>query len=226
MNERYLEKGVGKMQQVGNLKLVSQLNKNYVGGKWIDGASGRDYTIRDPYDNSEVATVKLANLAQIKEAFQLAKEAQKKWKKSTSAERRTVLTRARDYLVENKNEIVQLIVRETGGTYLKAEVEFSFGLSDIEEAIKMVDEIYVPREFPSPTPNKVNRVYRLPKGVITSITPFNFPFNMATRTVFPAIALGNSAVHKPDVQVGLCGGQVFAKAFEEAGLPVGVLIPF
>jgi aldehyde dehydrogenase (NAD+) len=68
----------------------------------------------------------------------------------------------------------------------------------------------------------VNRVYRLPLGVITSITPFNFPFNMATRTIFPALALGNSIVHKPDVQVGMVGGQIFAKAFEAAGLPRGV----
>lgn len=45
---------------------------------------------------------------------------------------------------------------------------------------------------------------------------------MATRTVFPAIVLGNTVVHKPDVQVGLCGGQIFAEAFEEAGLPPGV----
>lgn len=210
------------MQQIENVRLINQLNKSYIGGKWVDGQSGRDYSITDPYDNTEVTTVKLASIVQIKEAFELAKEAQKKWKNSAPEERRTVLTKARNYLVENKDEIIQLIVRETGGTYLKAEVEFSFGLSDIEEALKMVDEIYVPREFSSPTPNKVNRVYRLPKGVITSITPFNFPFNMATRTIFPAIALGNSVVHKPDVQVGLCGGQIFARAFEVAGLPAGV----
>jgi aldehyde dehydrogenase (NAD+) len=86
----------------------------------------------------------------------------------------------------------------------------------------MVDEINTPKDYPSQIPNKVSRVYKLPLGVITSITPFNFPFNLGTRTIFPAIALGNSVVHKPDIQVGLIGGQIFAKAFEEAGLPAGV----
>lgn len=78
--------------------------------------------------------------------------------------KKKILEKALEYLTNNKDEIVQLIVRETGGTYLKAEVEFNFGVSDIKEAIKMVDEIYVPKTYPSQTPNKVNRVYRIPKG--------------------------------------------------------------
>src|SRR5699024_10359785 len=48
------------------------------------------------------------------------------------------------------------------------------------------------------------------------------PMNLSMRTIAPAIALGNAVVHKPDVQVGLSGGQIIAKAFEYAGLPKGV----
>ncbi|AXF57024.1 aldehyde dehydrogenase family protein [Salicibibacter kimchii] len=202
--------------------LVSQLSKSYINGKWVDGKSGKDYDIKDPYDDSIVSTVQLANKEQIQEAFKTAKEAQREWKKTSADERREILTRALNYLKENKEDILKLIIRETGGTALKAEVEFGFGVGDMEDAIPMVDEIYQPKDYTSNTPDKLNRVYQLPLGVITSITPFNFPLNMATRTIFPALALGNSVVHKPDVQVGLVGGQIFAKAFEEAGLPAGV----
>lgn len=86
----------------------------------------------------------------------------------------------------------------------------------------MVNEIYHVREIPSNIGGKVNHVYRLPLGVISSISPFNFPFNLSMRTIAPAIALGNSVVHKPDIQVGFTGGVVIAAAFEYAGLPKGV----
>lgn len=201
---------------------VNIMNKNYIDGEWVDGRSGRNYSINDPYDYSTITSVELANLKQIKDAYNKAKSAQKEWAKSTPEQRKEVLTKALDYLEKNRENILELITRETGGTLLKAQVEFGFGLSDIKDAIKMVDEIYSPKDYSSVTPGKINRVYRLPLGVITSITPFNFPFNMATRTIFPAIALGNSVVHKPDLQVGIVGGQVFAQAFEEAGLPAGV----
>ncbi|MCY9140431.1 aldehyde dehydrogenase family protein [Peribacillus frigoritolerans] len=201
---------------------IDYLKKSYIGGQWVDGQSGRVFQNQDPYEGTTLAEIPLANQTQIKLAFEEARTAQKKWAKTTPEERREVLTKALNYLQEHKDEIIQLIVCETGGTYLKAEIEFSFGIGDINEAIKMVDEIYKPKEYSSITPNKVNRVYRLPLGVITSITPYNFPFNMATRTIFPAIALGNSVVHKPSIQVGMVGGQIFAKAFEAAGLPEGV----
>jgi aldehyde dehydrogenase (NAD+) len=201
---------------------VNNMNKSYIGGEWVGGHSGRNYLIKDPYDQSTITSVELANLEQIKDAYNKAKSAQKEWAKSTPEQRREVLTKALEYLEKNRKNILELITRETGGTLLKAQIEFGFGVSDIKDAIKMVDEIYSPKDYSSVTPGKINRVYKLPLGVITSITPFNFPFNMATRTIFPAIALGNSVIHKPDLQVGIAGGQVFAKAFEEAGLPAGV----
>lgn len=207
---------------VNCMEWASTLNKSYIGGQWVEGGSKRTYAIKDPYDQSTITSVELANVEQIKEAYHKAKAAQKKWAKSTPEQRREVLTKALNYLEKNKEYILALITRETGGTLLKAQIEFGFGVSDIKDSINMVDEIYTPKNYASTTPGKVSRVYRLPLGVITSITPFNFPFNMATRTIFPAIALGNSVVHKPDLQVGIVGGQVFAKAFEEAGLPAGV----
>lgn len=201
---------------------IEYLKKSYINGQWVEGQSDRMFHNQDPFDGSTLAEIQLANQAQIKEAFGAAKAAQKKWSQTTPDERRDVLLKALNYLQEHKEEIVQLIVRETGGTGLKGEIEFGFGLGDIKESLKMVDEIYKPKQYSSVTHNKLNHVYRLPIGVITSVQPFNFPFNMATRTIFPAIALGNSVVHKPSIQVGMVGGQIFAKAFEAAGLPEGV----
>jgi len=197
-------------------------NKSYINGAWTEGASERTYDILNPFDNSVVATVRLASLEQVREAFEIARKAQKEWAKSTAEQRKEVIRKAAEYLRNNSQSIVDLIIRETGGSHLKANVEVHLTLEVLEEALNYADEIYQIREVPTAIPGKVNHIYRLPLGVVSSISPFNFPLNLSMRTIAPAIALGNAVVHKPDIQVGLVGGSVLAKAFEYAGLPKGV----
>ncbi|PLT29791.1 aldehyde dehydrogenase family protein [Peribacillus deserti] len=198
------------------------LNKSFINGKWVEGASSRTYDITNPYDHEKITTVKLATAQQLEEAFEIAKKAQKEWAKSSAEERRAILRKAADYLHANRDEIVDVVIRETGGTVIKSNHEVQVSIDEIEEAIRIADEIYKIKELPSHVPDKINQVHRLPLGVISSISPFNFPMNLSMRTIAPAIALGNTVVHKPDIQVGLSGGAIIAKAFEEAGLPAGV----
>ncbi|WP_332629552.1 aldehyde dehydrogenase family protein [Halalkalibacter flavus] len=200
-----------------------QLNKSFINGEWVDGGSERSYDITNPYDGSLITSIKLATSKQVEEAFEIAKVAQKQWAKSTVDERREVLHKAADYLKANRDEIVNVIGRETGGSVLKANVELHLTLEFLEEAIKYADEVNQVREVPGHVEGKLNHIHRVPLGVIASISPFNFPMNLSMRTIAPAIALGNSVVHKPDIQVGLSGGAILAKAYEEAGLPKGVL---
>ena len=63
---------------------------------------------------------------------------------------------------------------------------------------------------------------RLPVGVVGVIAPFNAPIILAIRAIAPALALGNAVVCKPDPRTAVCGGVVFARIFEEAGLPPGL----
>ncbi len=205
------------------MQRYEELNKSFINGEWIEGESERTYDILNPYDNSVITSVRLATAKQLHQAFEVAKEAQKEWAKSSVEERREVLRKAAEYLQTNREAIIDVIVRETGGTVLKANVELHLTIEILEESIKYADEIHQVREVPTTIEGKVNYIYRLPLGVIASISPFNFPMNLSMRTIAPAIALGNSVVHKPDVQVGLTGGSIIAKAFEYAGLPKGVL---
>src|SRR5699024_1058663 len=127
-----------------------------------------------------------------------------------------------DYLKEHKDEITNLISRETGETILKANVEHHLALEVAEEAFNYADRLWEEEEVPGGADGKVNKIYRKPLGVVSSISPFNFPLNLSLRTIIPAIALGSAVVHKPDIQVGITSGVVLAKAFEYAGLPAGV----
>ena len=202
--------------------ISSELNKSFINGRWTEGESNKTIEIVNPYDRSLITTVKLATKSQVQEAFEVAKVAQKEWAKSTVEQRRAVLEKALEFLVNNKEEIVATLIRETGGTVLKCNVEHHLTIEFLKESIKYADEINKVKKIDTGG-DKENHVYHLPLGVISSISPFNFPMNLSMRTIAPAIALGNSVVHKPDIQVALSGGSIIAKAFEYAGLPQGVL---
>lgn len=205
------------------MKQYLELNKSFINGEWVEGLSSNSYNILNPYDDSVITTVKLATKEQTQEAFEAAQQAQKKWAKSSVEERKAVIRKALEYFKENKEAILETMVVETGSTYVKAEMEYQITLDELVEAEKMTEEIYTYREVPSPIEGKTNRIYRLPLGVISSISPFNFPLFLSMRTIAPAIALGNAVVHKPDLKTGLTGGSIIAAAFEYAGLPKGVL---
>ena len=66
-------------------------------------------------------------------------------------------------------------------------------------------------------------MYKRPLGVVTVISPWNFPLQLSARSVAPALALGNAVVLKPASTTPITGGLLLAKILEEAGLPPGVL---
>lgn len=72
-------------------------------------------------------------------------------------------------------------------------------------------------------PGKENIVQRVLQGIVTVISPWNFPLNLSMRAVAPAIAAGNAGVLKPATNTPIVGGLLLARPFEEAGLPDGVL---
>ncbi|WP_102271744.1 aldehyde dehydrogenase family protein [Cytobacillus massiliigabonensis] len=209
-------------KEVKNSLINEEMSRSFINGEWQEGKSNQIYEIVNPYDRSVITTIKLATKEQLKEAFENAKKAQKDWAKSTVEQRREILHEAAEYLKNNREEIVEILGLETGGSVLKSNIELHLALEFLEESIKYANEIYSVREVPG-SEEKLHHIHRLPLGVISSISPFNFPMNLSMRTIAPAIALGNSVVHKPDIQVGLSGGSIIAKAFEHAGLPKGVL---
>ena len=78
------------------------------------------------------------------------------------------------------------------------------------------------RIFPPKLPGKANDGNRVPIGTVGVIAPWNFPILLAMRSVFPALAMGNCVILKPDPKSSICGGVLMAKVLEDAGLPKGV----
>jgi aldehyde dehydrogenase (NAD+) len=71
-------------------------------------------------------------------------------------------------------------------------------------------------------PGKENLVKRQPIGVVSVISPWNFPLHLSMRAVAPALALGNAVVLKPSSDTPICGGLLLAKIFDQTSLPKGL----
>lgn len=200
----------------------NKYNKNYINGEWIDGDTERTEDIMNPYDHSVITSVKLASLQQVKDSFKIAEAKQKEWTHSPVNDRKAIFRKTAEFLQNNREDIIQIISQETGGTLLKSELELNLSIDVLKETFKYMDAVDEIIDIPSTIEGKRNRVYRQPLGVVSSISPFNFPMNLSLRSIVPAIALGNTVVHKADLQVGLTGGSIIARAFDYAGLPKGV----
>lgn len=213
-------KGMGTLTI--NVKTFKDVNRQFISGEWKEGTSGKQATIEDPFDNSEFSRVTLASKEDVNQAYAAAKSAQKQWAETTKEEKVHVLEKAIEILKENRDEVVDIIVRETGGSHLKANTEVDLALGIMNESATFPHRME-PRTEPSIIPGKENKIYRTPAGVAGVISPFNFPFHLSMRSIAPAIATGNAVVSKPDLQTAISGGAIIGKLFELAGLPKGVL---
>lgn len=193
----------------------------YIGG-WREGRSERELTTINPYDSSVLATIRGASKQDVDDAYAAAEAAQPEWAAKTPAERAEVLTKMAAYVEARFDDFVELLQVESGSSAAKARIEIGGVIAQAREAATFPTRVHG-KILPSNTPGKENRVYREPLGVVGVISPWNFPMLLSQRSVAPALALGNAVVLKPASDTPLTGGLALAKAFEEAGLPAGVL---
>ncbi|KAA9024004.1 aldehyde dehydrogenase family protein [Niallia endozanthoxylica] len=200
----------------------SQWSNQYIGGEWRKGQSQSENSNQNPFDHSELVKIQLASVEDIDAAYQSAAKAQKSWQKSSPETRSAILKKAAEVLENRREEIVQILIAETGSSFAKANAEVDFSIADINEFAELPFQMET-SVVSSVIPGKENRVYRLPVGVVGVISPFNFPLYLSMRAIAPALAVGNGVVVKPGLQTFISGGLFIAKIFEEAGLPKGVL---
>ncbi|WP_321345511.1 aldehyde dehydrogenase family protein [Breoghania sp.] len=205
-----------------NSASYGNFTSQYIGGKWVDGTTGKKLRDTNPYDDTLLTEIALASKADLDRAFASAKAAQPEWAAKTPAERAEIFYRARSILDARKEEIISWLVRESGSTRIKAEVEFGAVRAGMGEAAPMPYQV-VGSIMPVDHSGKEARVYREPVGVVGVISPWNFPFHLSNRSVAPALAVGNGVVLKPASDTPITGGLLLAKIYEEAGLPAGLL---
>jgi acyl-CoA reductase-like NAD-dependent aldehyde dehydrogenase len=200
----------------------NELDKMLLDGAWRSGRSGQTAEDHDPYTHEVLIRVPLADERDLEDAFTAAAAAQPGWNRMLPSERAAIIRRAGAIIEERRDEIIDWLIHESGSTRIKANVEWQYARAVTFEASTFPTKVEGPI-VPTDIPGKESRVYRQPVGVVGMISPWNFPFHLSSRSVAPALAVGNAVVIKPASDTPVTGGTLLAKIYEEAGLPAGVL---
>lgn len=198
----------------------SGFSNQYIGGVWRPGRGSALVDV-DPFEEETLTEIPAAGLEDLNEGYRSAAKAQKAWAGGLPAEREAVMLRVAAVIRERREEIIDWLIRESGSTRVKCEVELEMTLAITLEAASFPHRISG-RILSSDQPGQESRCYRQPVGVVGVISPWNFPLYLSQRSVAPALSLGNGVVLKPSTDTPITGGLLLAKIFEEAGLPPGL----
>ena len=199
----------------------TRTHQNFIGGEWVDAASGESFDSTSPADGEPIGTFPKSGPEDVDRAVAAAKEAYEDWRLVPAPKRGEILFRFAQLLVEHKAELTDLMTHEMGK--VKAEAG-----GDVQEAIDM--SYYMGGEgrrlfgqtTPSELRDKFNMSVRMPIGVIGVITPWNFPIAIPSWKIAPALVSGDTVVFKPATDTPALG-QRFVELLDEAGVPKGVV---
>ena len=195
--------------------------RQFIGGEWVDAASGETFEDLDPFTGDVVAGVPAGTRADAKRAVESAAEAFVEWSKAPPAQRQAVFLKAADILESRRDEVVSWLARETGCTFGFGMFQMGFvpGLfrQAAGSAYAAMGEI-----LPSDTGAFAMGIRR-PAGVVGAIAPWNAALILSARAIAAPLVLGNTVVLKPSELSPYSGGLLWGEIFTEAGLPPGVL---
>lgn len=199
------------MRQVGH----------FIGGKHVEGKSGRTADIYQPMTGEVIGQVALASKAELREAVENARAAQPAWAATNPQRRARVMMKFLDLVAREMDSLAEMLAREHGKTLPDAQGDIQRGVEVVEFACGIPH--LMKGEFTEGAGPGID-IYsmRQPLGVVAGITPFNFPAMIPMWKFAPAIACGNAFILKPserDPGVPLR----LAELMIEAGLPAGIL---
>src|SRR5215831_2713920 len=195
--------------------------KNYIGGEWVDAASGETFESRNPANGEAIGVFPRSGAEDVDRAVDAAKAAYEEWRLVPAPHRGEILFRVGQLLADQKDDVALLMAREMGKVLPEA-------AGDVQEAIDM--SFYMGGEgrrlfgqtTPSELRDKFNMSVRQPIGVVGVITPWNFPMAIPSWKIAPALVCGNTMVFKPASQTPLSALN-FVNVLVEAGVPRGVV---
>lgn len=191
-------------------------------GHWRDAPTSLD--VIEPATGNSLGSVGSGGAAEVHRAASEAARAQAGWASTPAGERAAIVRRAADILQEHHEEAEGWLVREAGGTHPRAEFEVNLlAIGEFREAANLAESSEGELSYEVPDPRGIRSVVRrVPVGVVGVIAPWNFPMVLSSRSVAPALALGNAVVLKADPNTPVTGGLFLARVLEEAGLPEGL----
>ncbi|MFD6394693.1 aldehyde dehydrogenase family protein [Nocardia sp. NPDC060259] len=200
----------------------------FIGGRWVDAASGRTFQTRDPATGQVLTEVAHAEAVDVDRAVRAARAAfEGEWSLWTPAQRQRLLFRAGEAIYAHAEELAQLESLDNGKSAGVAQAVDITWVAELFEyyagwATK-IEGRTIPISVPwAPGTQWHAYTLREPIGVCGAIVPWNFPLLMAAFKIPVALATGNTVVLKPAEDTPLTALRL-AEILAEVGLPDGVL---
>jgi aldehyde dehydrogenase (NAD+) len=196
--------------------------KMLIGGEWVDAAGGETFESRDPATGEVIAVVPRATAVDVDRAVAAARRALESgpWPQMPPAERGRILMRMSAAIRAQADELARLETLDTGKPIRQARTDVEVAARYFEFYAGAADKL-LGQVIPL-GPGFLDYTLREPMGVCAQIIPWNYPIQIASRGIAPALATGNTLVTKPAEETPLTALRL-ARIGLEAGLPPGVL---
>jgi succinate-semialdehyde dehydrogenase/glutarate-semialdehyde dehydrogenase len=193
----------------------------FVGGRWLDAASGEVKQVFNPATGEVIGTVPNCGAKEARAAIEAADKALPDWRSRTAKARAQLLRKWFDLIMANQEDLAVLMTVEQGKPLQESRGEIAYAASFIEWFAEEGKRAYGD-VIPSHGTDKRIVVLKQPIGVTAAITPWNFPTAMITRKVGPALAAGCTMVIKPS-ELTPYSALALCVLAERAGLPAGII---
>jgi malonate-semialdehyde dehydrogenase (acetylating) / methylmalonate-semialdehyde dehydrogenase len=198
------------MRQVGH----------FIGGKVVQGTSGRQSDVFDPNTGEVQAKVALASKSEVEAAIANAEAAQPGWAATNPQRRARVMFKFLELVAKENENLARLLSSEHGKVLADAKGDIQRGVEVVEFACG-IPQLMKGEYSEGAGPGIDLYSIRQPLGVVAGITPFNFPAMIPLWKAAPAIACGNAFILKPSERDPSVPMRI-AELFLEAGLPPGI----
>ena len=192
-----------------------------IAGDWVEGESGATLEATSPATGKRIGTVPEGTREDTQQAIAAANAAWREWAACSAFDRGRALERVAGLVAERREDLARTLTLDQGKP-LHTEAYDEVG--ELEEYFRMAaaDATRIEGLMP-PSVDAAKRVfvYRVPRGVVGAVTPWNWPYTMPAEILAPALAAGNAVVWSPAASTSICAVKL-AECIVDAELPGGV----
>lgn len=196
--------------------------RNYINGRRTASPDGKFFEQRNPANLQEVTGLwPLSTREDVRTAIDAAQTAFGEWSRLSIHARAAFFKKVLEKMSSHKEEFARILTIENGKTLAESRTEIDSAIMEMEfqihEGIRLFGQT-----IPSAHDGVFAYSTHQPLGVVSIISPWNFPFNVPGRKITPALMAGNTCVFKP-ASLTPQTGEKFVELFVEADFPPGVI---
>ncbi len=206
-------------------KMATAINEQpiLINNRWV--TTGDTLPVKNPFNGELIASVCRASPAEAQLALHAAHEAFSVTRRLPAYQKSDILHKTAALITAQGEDLAQTIACEAGKPLKAAQAEvaraaLTFQLA-AEEATRIGGEV-LSLDISPDAGNRIAITRRFPIGPVMAITPFNFPLNLVAHKIAPAIAAGNTVIHKPSSAAPLTALKL-GEILIEAGMPEGMV---